>query len=168
MQFNNNLTMKDLFMNKELKNIFPQFSERDKLQNVYSFEFVEHKVREYIKNVFNGSYYKGNILVYSKFKLVLKTLKDIKGIIEDTWNNISSITKNIRRNTRVYTPFSCIDEIKSIGTIDGKIMAMQIVLNNLNYNPECASQNRFSSTYFQSDYLFRQAMWMKAVGYKDK
>ena len=54
MQYNDKFGMRDLFMNKELKSLFPQFTQKDSTKNVFSFEWVEKKVAEYLKAVFNG------------------------------------------------------------------------------------------------------------------
>ena len=47
--YNNNLSMQDLFQNEALANILPQFKAED-LKSVQSFDWVNNKVREYIKN----------------------------------------------------------------------------------------------------------------------
>lgn len=168
MQFNDKFGMQDLFMNKELKGLFPQFTKQDKLQNVYSFEWVEKKVASYIRSVFNGKMQGGEIIINGKYKDKFKEISAMKQLIEDMFNNMPAITKNIRKNTRLITPFQCIDQLKEMQDPKHKIMAMQIIFDNLNYNPDFQSQNRFSSQVMTNDYYKRQNIWLSAVGYYNK
>lgn len=165
MQFNNRFSMQDLFMNKELKNIFPQFTKKDGLKNVYSYEWVEKKVADYLKAVFNGRRSGDNIIIKGKFKQKFKEISAMKTLIEEMFNNIPAITKNIRKNTKLITPFQCVDQLKQIKTPQQKIAVMQIVFDNLNYNPDFQSQNRFSSEVKSMSYYKRQEIWLKSVGY---
>lgn len=168
MQFNDKFGMKDLFMNKELKGLFPQFTKKDGLKNVYSYEWVEKKVAEYIKSVFNGRISGGEIIIKGKFKEKFKQIQSMKKLIEDMFNNMPAITKNIRKNTKLLTPYQCVDQLKEIQEPQKKIAAMQIIFDNLNYNPDFQSQNRFSSQIMSNDYFKRQDIWLKSVGYYDK
>ena len=77
MQFNDKFGMKDLFMNRELKGLFPQFSRKDKLQNVYSFEWIEKKIADYLKSAFNGRKSGDEIIIPGKFKDKFKEIKAI-------------------------------------------------------------------------------------------
>lgn len=165
MQFNEKFGMKDLFMNKELKGIFPQFNKKDRLQNVYSFQWVENKIAQYIKQVFNGYIRNGDVYVRGKYRQTYKEIKAMKQVLEDMFNNMPAITKNIRKNTKLITPFQCVDQLKEIQDPKKKLMAMQIVFDNLNYNPDFQSQNRFSTLATRTDYFKRQQIWMQAVGY---
>ncbi len=168
MQFNNKFGMKDLFMNKELKNIFPQFTNKDGLRNVYSFEWINKKVEEYLKNVFNGRIAGDEIIIKGKYKERFKQIKGMEKLIENLFNNIPAITKNIRKNTRLITPFQCVDQLKNITDPQKKVQAMGIVFDNLNYNPDFNSQDRFDGRYYGLDYLRRQQIWLKDVGYYNK
>ena len=94
MQFNDKFGMKDLFMNKELKGIIPQFSRKDKLQNVYSFEWVEKKVADYIKSVFGGRKSGDDIIIPGKYKEKFKEIKGMKQVIEDMFNNMPADRKS--------------------------------------------------------------------------
>lgn len=165
MQFNDKFTMKDIFMNKELKGLFPQFTKKDKLQNVYSFEWIKGKVVSYIKSVFNGRVSNGEIIISGKFKEKFKQIKALEKVIEEMFNNMPAITKNIRKNTKLITPFHSVEQLKQISDPGKKVMALQIVFDNLNYNPEFQSQNRFSATVFTNNYFKRQSIWLNAVGY---
>lgn len=168
MQFNNKFGMKDLFMNRQLKNIFPQFTRQDKLQNVYKFEWIEKKVAEYIKNVFNGRMSNGEIIIRGKFKDKFKEIKAMQTLIEDMFNNMPAITKNVRKNTKLITPFQCVEQLKEINEPSKKLQVMQIVMDNLNYNPDFQSQDRFRSKYLPNDYYKRQQIWMNQVGYNNQ
>lgn len=168
MQFNEYFSMKDLFMNKELKGLFPQFTQADRLQNVYSFDWVDKKVAEYINEVFNGKIIDGVIIINGKFKQKFKEISAIQQVIEDLFNNMPAITKNIRSNTSLITPFQCIQQLKEIQEPLQKVMVMQIVFDNLNYNPACKSEDRFSSGFLENDYYKRQALWLKNVGFYNK
>lgn len=167
-RFNEKFSMQDLFMNKELKGLFPQFTRRDKLQNVYSFEWVDKKVAEYIKSVFNGKITNGEVIIKGKHKERLKQIKGMQRLIEDLFNNMPAITKNIRKNTKLITPFQCIDQLKNISDPLQKMKVMQIVFDNLNYNPNFQSQNRFRSEFLPNEYYRRQALWMKMVGWNKR
>ncbi len=165
MQYNDKFTMKDLFMNKELTSLFPQFTKQDRLQNVYSFEWVEKKVAEYIGSVFGGTYTNGELVIGGKFNERFKQISAMKGLIENMFNNMPAITKNIRKDTPVLLPFQSVDQMKEISDPIDKLRVMQIVFDNLNYNPEFQSQDRFSNKNFNDNYFKRQQMWLKSVGY---
>lgn len=168
MQFNNKFGMQDLFMNKELKNIFPQFTKQDGLKNVYSFEWVEKKVANYIKSVFGGKKSGDDIVIPGKYKQRYREINGMKQLIEDMFNNMPAITKNIRKNTKLITPFQCVDQLKQIKTPQQKMAVMQIIFDNLNYNPDFQSQNRFRTEVRNMNYYKRQDMWLKSVGYYNK
>jgi len=161
MQFNDKFGMQDLFMNKELKGLFPQFTKKDKLQNVYSFEWVENKVANYIKSVFNGRMVGGEIIINGKFKDKFKEISAMKQLIENMFNNMPTITKNMRHNTRLLTPFQCVDQLKEIQDPKGKMIAMQIVFDNLMYN------DNFKYNGVKGiDYDKRKKAWKNSVGLK--
>lgn len=157
--------MQDLFMNKELKGLFPQFTKRDAQKNVFSFEWIDKKVEDYLKKVFNGRKKGEDIIIYGKFKEKYKQIKAMKTLIEDMFNNIPAITKNIRKNTRLITPFQCVDQLKKITDPIKKIQVMEIIFDNINYNPDFQSQNRFTNTTRINSYYTRQSLWLKSVGY---
>lgn len=165
MQYNDKFTMKDFFQNKELKNIFPQFTKKDSQKNVFSYEWVEKKVSDYLKRVFNGRKSGEDIIIKGKHKERLKQIKAMKTLIEDMFNNISVITKNIRYNTRLFTPFQSIEQLKEIDDPLKKIAVMEVIFDNLNYNPECLSFNRFRSDIMPNNFYRRQQIWFQKVGY---
>ncbi len=164
MQFNNKFGMQDLFINKELKQIFPQFTKKDKLKNVYSFEWVDKKVSDYIKSAFNGRKVGDEIIIKGKFKDKFREIKALKPLLEDMFNNMPSITKNIRKNTKILTPFQSIEQLKNVTDPKSKMMVMQIILDNINFNPDFQSENRISKLKTPS-YLRKQQKWLTSVGY---
>lgn len=168
MQYNNKFGMQDLFMNKQLKSLFPQFTKKEGLKNFYSFEWVNKKVEDYLKNVFGGRKSGDEIIIKGKYKDKYKQIKGMQKLIEDMFNNIPAITKNIRKNTKLITPFQCVDQLKEIQDPQKKIQAMQIIFDNLNYNPDFQSQNRFASLSGKKDFDIRQEKWLKSVGYYNK
>lgn len=168
MQFNNKFGMQDLFMNKELKGLFPQFTKKDGLKNVYSFDWISKKVEDYLKSAFNGRRSGDEIIIKGKFKDKFKQIKGMQTLIEDMFNNIPAITKNIRKNTKLFTPFQSVDQLKEIKEPNKKIQVMQIIFDNLNYNPDFQSQNRFSNQGSRLDYFKRRDLWLKSIGYYNK
>lgn len=168
MQFNDKFGMQDLFTNKELKEVFPQFTKKDGLKNVYTVDWISKKIEEYLKNVFGGRRSGDEIIIKGKHKDKLKQIKGMQTLIEDMFNNIPAITKNIRKNTKLITPFQCIDQLKQITDPQKKIQVMQIIFDNLNYNPDFQSQNRFNSQGNRLDYFKRQEIWLKSVGYYNR
>ena len=65
--YNDRISMKDLFQNKELSNILPQFKDED-LKNVQSFDWVNDKVKQYIQNALNAEIEGEEIIVKSEAK----------------------------------------------------------------------------------------------------
>lgn len=165
MQFNDKFSMKDLFMNKQMKNLFPQFTKKDGLKNVYSFAWVEKKVAEYIKSVFGGKISGDEVVIPGKHKQRFREIKAMKGLIEDMFNNMPAITKNIRKDTRLITPFQCMDQLKEITEPRQKIQVMQIIFDNLNYNPDFESENRFKTLSKNSNFSKKQEKWLREVGF---
>lgn len=163
MQYNNKFTMKDLFMNKQLKGLFPQFTKKEGLKNVYSFAWIDKKVEDYLKNVFNGRKSGDEIIISGKFKQRYKQIKGLQGIIENMFNNMPALTKNIRKNTKLITPFQCIDQLKSIDDTIKKIQVMEIVFNNIYYNDDFQF-NGYKDRGFEK----RKEKWLKSVGYYNK
>lgn len=79
--YNNRISMKDLFQNNELSNILPQFKDED-LKNVQSFDWVNDKVKEYIKNALNAKIDGDEIVVDGKKSNVLQSLQRMKYTLE--------------------------------------------------------------------------------------
>lgn len=163
MQYNDKFSMKDLFMNKELKKIFPQFTKKEGLKNVYSFAWIDKKVEEYLKNVFNGRRSGDEIIIKGKFNERFNQIKGLKEVIENMFNNIPAITKNIRKNTKLITPFQCVDQLKEITDPVKKIQIMEVIFNNVYYNDDF-HYNGYKDKNFEE----RKTKWLKSVGYYNK
>ncbi len=168
MQLNNKIRMKDLFQNPQLAKVFPQFTKEDKLQNVYSFNWVDKKVKDYLKHCLNAQITSSGLVVYGKKERVLQDVKMMKWTIEAFFNNLPSITKNIRRNTALYMPFRDLKQIQGLQTQDQKLAVLNIVLDNLNYNPDFASLNTVKVFNTNLSFFQRQSLWMRRVGYRRK
>ena len=161
MKCNDRFSMKDLFMNKELKGVFPQFTKKETMQKNINMEQIEKKVASYIKSVFNGRMSGGEIIIKGKYKEKFKQIKALVPTLESMFDNYSKITENIRNNARLITPFFSVEQLKAFEDPKKKLMAMQIVLDNILYNPEFQKNNQPVS----NEYLKRQQKWLKSVGY---
>ena len=163
--FNNRITMKELFQNKEMADILPQFEDKD-LKNVQSFDWVNDKVKEYIKNALNAEIDGEEIVVRGKKSNVLQSLQRMKYTLEAFFNAMPSIVKNIRKNTKLYLPYN-LAQIKSLRTDKQKIRFLNSVLDNVNYNPDFRSLDDRNIDIYNSGVSFekRQAQWAEIVGY---
>lgn len=160
----NKIKMRDLFQNPEMSNVFPQFTKDDKLQNVYSFDWVDKKVKEYLKSALNAQIVGDSIIVNGKKENVLKDVQRLKWTIEAFFNNLPSITKNIRRNTEVIMPCK-LKQLKTLQTQEQKLAALNLVLDNLNYNPDFKSLNSVKVYNTKLSFNERQVLWQEKVGY---
>lgn len=164
--YNNRISMKDLFQNKELSKILPQFKDED-LKNVQSFDWVNDKVKEYIKNALNAEIYGKEIIVKGKKSNVLQSLQRMKYTLEAFFNAMPSIVKNIRKDTKLYLPYSNLAQIKSLKDEKQKIFLLNSILDNVNYNPDFRSLDDRNIDIYNSGVPFekRQAQWADIVGY---
>lgn len=164
--YNDRISMKDLFQNKELSNILPQFKDED-LKNVQSFDWVNDKVKQYIQNALNAEIEGEEIIVKGKKSNVLQSLQRMKYTLEAFFNAVPSIVKNIRKNTKLYLPYSNLAQIKGLRTDEQKIRFLNSVLDNVNYNPDFRSLDDRNIDIYNSGVPFekRQAQWTEIVGY---
>jgi len=167
MEYNNRFTMKDLFMNPQLSNIFPQFPRGGALKNVYSGTEIERRIKEYLKNVLKGAMTgQDEMLVRGKHGTILRHVQRFKAVIEQFFNNIPAVVMNLRRNTKLYTPFTSISELADISSATKKREMMKIALDNLTYNPDFGAPFGIRSSQLLN-FKKRQADWMEKVGYKE-
>lgn len=159
MQYSNKFTMQDLFQNRKLANILPQFYKRDGLKNVYSFQWVEEKVKSYVKSVLRAKIVGEELIVRGKHREKIKEIRRLKTVIESMFNTMPSITKNIRRNTRLLLPIESVEEFKQVKTMEGKLQVMEWIVENIKYNPEFQTKQKSTSLYIKE-----QKRWMKKVG----
>lgn len=159
MQYSNKITMQELFQNRKLANILPQFYKRDGLKNVYSFQWVEEKVKSYVKSVLRAKIVGEELIVRGKHREKIKEIRRLKTVIESMFNAMPSITKNIRRNTRLLLPIESVEEFKQVKTMEGKLQVMEWILENIKYNPNFQTKNKITPLYIKE-----QRRWMKKVG----
>lgn len=158
----NTFSMRDLFANPEMQDVFPQFA--GKLQNVYSFAAVEKRIKSYLKNAFSARESSdGGLIVRGKHMDVLKKVTAMKTTLENLFNNTPAIVKNIRSNSKVYLPYTTTLQVANLKTPAQKIRALNYVLENINYNPDFRSMNRIKAP---TPFEIRQKRWEKKVGYK--
>ena len=167
MNYNTRFRMKDLLMNPNLENVFPQFDRSAPLKNTYSFAEVERRVLEYLKNALNGTIKgKDELVVKGKHPTIMRRVRELQPLIESLFDNMPSVAKNLRGNTRLYTTFASLDELENIKGYQKKLAALKTLVDNINYNPDFNSQNSIPSQA-RASYLKRQDAWKKRVGYKE-
>lgn len=166
MQYNDRLTMKELFQNRELESILPQFTQREKLQNVYSIESIVTKIEQYIRRAFNGKYEEGKIIIRGNAKRRMQDIQNLKTILEAMYNNMPSIASNLRQNKRIITPFLSAKQLKEYRTTSDKLEATKIIFENILYNPNLQSRYRQKKQMADRVYQQKQAAWMKKVGFE--
>ena len=159
MQYNNKFTMQDLFQNRKLANVLPQFYKKDGLKNVYSFQWVEDKVKRYLKVVFKAKVVDDTLVIRGNHREKIKEIKRLKTVIESMFNDMPSITKNIRKNTKLILPIDNLESLKQVKTMDGKLQIMEFVLDNVKYNPDFQTKQKITPLY-----LKEQRRWLKKVG----
>lgn len=164
--YNNRISMKDLFQNKEMANLLPQFKDED-LKNVQSFAWINNKVKEYIINVLHAEKHGEDIIVSGKKSNTIQSLQRMKYTLEAFFNAMPSIVKNIRKNTKLYLPYSNLAQIKAIRDERQKVMLLIEILDNVNYNPDFRSLNEPNIDIYNTGVSFekRQAQWSEIVGY---
>lgn len=168
MQNNTYFKLQDLLMNSNLKNVFPQFSADEPLQNVYSFAKVERQILQHLKNALNGSITgNGELLVNGKHTQVLRQVRSLQVTIEAFFNSMPSIAKNLRNNTTLYTTFASSKELEELKTPLQKAKALKQIIDNINFNPNFNSENRLPNLS-QRSFERQQNDWKKRVGYKEK
>lgn len=165
MQYNDRLTMKELFQNRELASVLPQFTQKEKLQNVYSIESIVTKIKQYIRRAFNGRYDEGKIIIKGDAKRRMQDIQNLKTILEAMYNNMPSIASNLRQNKRVVTPFMTAKQLKEYRTTSDKLEATKIIFENILYNPNMQSRYKQKKQALDRVYQQKQAEWMRKVGF---
>lgn len=160
MRYNNKFRMRDLFLNSQLSNVFPQFDKQ-----YHSYLEIERKALEYLKSILNGKITsKNQLTVKGKHNDILQRVRNLQALIEGFFNNTSAIEYGIRNNSKLYLPYISLKQIAELDTIEKKQSALQDVLDNILYNPEFQGQNFKPATLA---YLKRQNEWKKKVSYKE-
>ena len=112
MRFFEKLSMKDLFYNKDLEGIIPQFEMCERLQNVRSFDWIEDKIKNYIKMVFSGQFEGDALIIKGKHKTILRAVQGLKITLEALYDNLPKIIKGLRKDTKLFLPFQSIEQVK--------------------------------------------------------
>lgn len=112
------------------------------MQNVYSFAEVERRVQEYLSSALNGTVTgDGEITVNGKQKAVLSQVRQLQSLIEGFFNNMPKVVSALRRNTPLCLPYATQRQLANITTTEGKIKAMQAVMDNFQYNTDLCALN---------------------------
>lgn len=161
-------SMRELFMNEQLKNVFPQFGKIGKLQNVYSYAQVEKQVAEYLAGALNGSITgDGELTVRGKYKDVLGRVRQLQALIEEFFDSTPKIVANLRKNTALYLPYAARNRIAELKTPASKARAMREVLDNLQYNSDCGALNSIKHET-PAQFARNKRKWEEKVGKRRK
>lgn len=166
MAWNNNFTMRDLFANSTMKGVLPQFGGQEPVHQVYSFAEQKRQVKEYLRGLLSATKSGETLRVKGNQPEVLKQVQQAKTTIEQFFNAMPSIAKNLRANTRVYMPFATISQMQDITTPEGKITALRAIIDNVNFNPNFKSLDSITKDIPQMNFYQEQAKWLREVGYK--
>ncbi len=161
MRYNNYFSVKDLFMNKNLSSVFPQFTKSDNYGDVRNNDWIENKMKTYLAKILGGRIRDGVIIVNGKFQEKKNQIIALVPIIKQLFNNLPSVFFNAKKATkRLLTPFISIDQIKENVSIQQKATILQIILDNFKYNPDFVNKNAKKPHGFYK----AQKAWFKKVG----
>jgi len=160
--------MNDLFRNPKLASVLPQFPSNQPLQNVYSGAEIVRRATNYIRGLIGGRKDINGLTVRGKHSDILQRVQDMIPAIEKFFDSMPSLVKNMRQNTRLYTPYSSATQLADLkkGDVDKKLDLLQIVLDNINFNPDFNSLGSVGNTSGRN-FSVEQARWAKLVGYKE-
>jgi len=142
------LTLKDLFADSSLAHILPQVDKnKQNTKSEYSHAEVLEQVSNYLKNTFGGSLLAdGTIVVKGNYKAILRQIRGLQSTLEQLFNSMPNIAKNINNNEKLYLSATNKNEIISkVKTPDQKKNLIQEILDNLNYNHRFNSLNTVAS-----------------------
>jgi len=165
MKYNNKMTTNTLFKNEQLQNIVPQFPDHMPLQNLYSNAEIRRRVKEYLIGALGGQDTNDNITVEGDPNQILAQVQSLKTLMEQFFNSMPSLVKNLRRDTKLYTRYSNIGQLRNIKKVEQKTALMQDIVDNINFNPEWASENRLTK-YSRQEFARKQQEWANKVGYQ--
>ena len=167
-EYNNQLRMRDLFMNPKLAGVFPQFEPGERLQNVYSFAQTEKRVRDYLVAALNGKITAdGYIVVRGKQPAVLSRVRSLQAIIESFINDIPKVLQALRKNAALYLPYATLKQLEDTKTTGAKIKAMRAVMDNFQYNSDLGALNSVKQEAPERFNRNKKA-WEKKVGYSGR
>jgi hypothetical protein len=166
-RYYNSITMRELFMNDDLKNVLPQVDKDIGTRGyiVYSTKERQNKITQYIKTVLRGVMYDDNTIVCKgNHKTVIKRVRQLQTVLEQLYDSMPSVTKNLRSNTPLYLPYANINELlaKCKSRVQ-KTKLIQEIVDNINYNPAFRSINTVQNNTAVPFYD-RQSKWEIKVG----
>lgn len=161
MRFNNNFSVKNLFMNKELASVFPQFSKSDNYSDVRNNDWVERKMQAYLVKMLGGKMRQGDIILNGTKQEKMSEIMALIPIVQQLFNKLPSVFNGALSPTKkLWTPFISIDQIKENTSLRQKVSILQIVLDNFKYNPDFEQKTEKKTHGFYK----AQKEWMKKVG----
>ena len=165
-EYNRNIHIRDLFMNAQLANVFPQFDAGEKLQNVYSQAKTEERVKKYLVAALNGKITpERDIAVNGKQAAVLARVRTLQAIIESFINNTPKIVQALRKNTPLYLPYATLKQLENTKSTAAKIKAMRAVMDNFQYNSDMNALNSVKNEK-PEQFAKNKRAWERKVGYR--
>ena len=162
MSYYNGFTMQDLFCNKKLDGVLPQFNKKDILKGDISETDIFSKCQELINGYLGGKIEGDKIIVEGKTQSQVRSiLKACKLMLEAFFNNSTEILKGLKSNKKLYTSFVSVEQLKRMDA-KGRNKAVNEIMDNLLYNPDFVGDGKNPS------FKRKQTMWKKKVGYKEK
>jgi len=132
---NNNFTLADLFMDKKMRGVFPQFGDGGSVQQVYSFAEQVRQVKEHIRGLLKARKAEnGDLEVSGNHSQVMAQVNTAKAVMEKLFNSMPSISKNLRAGTKLYMGASTKEQMRETKDFDGKINLLNDVLDNITFN----------------------------------
>jgi hypothetical protein len=104
-----------------------------------------------------------NLAIKGDYTTIYKQVKGMATTIEQFFNAMPSISKNINKNTKLYLPFATKWQIADLTKPEQKLAVMEQVIQNVQFNPNLQSQN--SVVDMGSNFYKLQADWLRRVDY---
>ncbi len=160
MSYSNKFTMKDIFMNGNLKGKFPQFNRRDLEKNNIDDSRIFDECRTLVCNYLGGKIKGDRIVCSDKSDRKVQTILMVcKQVFETIYDNYDSLRRSIKQNKKLYISAHNMDEFKSM---DANKFATIIheVNENMLYNPN------FSGELKEPTLRRKQLAWKRKVGFR--
>jgi enolase len=166
--YNNNFTLADLMMNPRMKGIFPQFGVNTPVQQVYSFAEQTRQVKEHLRGLIKASKAaNGDLIVRGDHPQVMARIESAKAAIEQLFNAMPSISKNLKSGTKLYMPYATKEQMKGLTDFDAKITALQAVVDNINFNPNFKTTEKTIERNIPSkNFRDEQRKWQQRVQWR--
>lgn len=160
--------MSQLFKNKRLARVLPQFPSNQPLQNVYSQAEITSRVRKYLTGALGGRWIDDEIVVHGNYNKVYSQVVALKPMLKQFFESMPSLVKNMRKDTKLYTQYvnaTAVENIRFKKHGTQKLELMQDVLDNIQYNDDFNSLNSIKHESPQEFEINKRA-WQKKVGCK--